>query len=132
MTGFRGTTIALLTVLVIGGAAGSAAAAGTVAHHVVDATDIQARIDQQMDREDADREAIQKMLQRPEVRDIAGRAGLDMKQAGAAAAVLSGAELKDLAAQASEIDAGLSGGSNVVLSTTAIIIILLIIIIVAS
>ena len=98
--------------------------------HVVGENEIQARIDQQIDQADADRQAIQTMLQRADVRQIAGSAGLDLERASAAAAVLSGPSLEKLAAQAREVNAGLTGGSTtVVVSVTALIIILLILII---
>jgi hypothetical protein len=71
------------------------------------------------------------MLQRADVAQVAGAAGLDLGRASDAVAVLSGPELAKLAAQAREVNAGLVGGdSNVVLSTTAIIIILLILILI--
>lgn len=116
---------------------GAASALGTagyglsaeVQRHVVGTGEIQAAIEQQIDQADADRQAIQTMLQSAEVRRLAGAAGLDLAQASDAAAVLSGAELATVAAQAREVNAALVGGdSNVVLSTTAIIIILLILI----
>lgn len=108
------------------------AAAAEAERHVVDAGQIQARIDQKVAGESADRETIQLMLQRPEVRALAGQAGLDLQRAGAAVAVLSGPELASLAAQAAEVNAGMGGGDNIVISATALIIILLIIIIVAN
>ena len=115
----------------------AAIAVGTVGYgltdelprHVVGENEIQATIDQQIDQADADRQAIQSMLQSSRVRQIAEAAGLDLAQASAAAAVLSGPELVKLAAQARAFNGNLVGGdSNVVLSTTAIIIILLILI----
>lgn len=98
---------------------------------VVDAGAIQARMVQQFDRESADRAAIQQLLQRPEVREIAGAAGIDLARADAAAAVVSGNELADLAAQAAQIDEQV-GGQNIVISATAVIIILLILILLTS
>ncbi|MDO9170807.1 MAG: PA2779 family protein [bacterium] len=101
--------------------------------HVVGADEILVRIDQQSDQADADREAIQALLQREDVRRIAGAAGLDLERASAAASVLSGEALATLAAQASSVDEGLAGGEgNVVISTTAIIIILLILILLVN
>ncbi|MDO9693907.1 MAG: hypothetical protein Q7W56_04200 [Candidatus Latescibacteria bacterium] len=116
--------------------AGGAAGAGPTVEpqrHVVGADEILVRIDQQIDQEAADRQAIQAMLQREDVRRIAGSAGLDLGRASAAASVLSGEALATLAAQARGVDAGLAGGeSNVVISTTAIIIILLILILLVN
>jgi hypothetical protein len=102
------------------------------ARHVVGESEIQTRIDQQVDRADADRKAIQILLQREDVRRIAGSAGLDLERASAVAAVLSGPELEKLAACARDIDAGLIGGDkSIVISATTLIIILLIILIVS-
>ncbi len=122
----------LVAALVLGLNIGGLAAAAEAERHVVDAGQIQARIDQKVAGESADRETIQLMLERPDVQALAGQAGLDLQRAGAAVAVLSGAELSSLAAQAAEVNAGLVGGDNVVISATALIIILLIIIIVAN
>jgi hypothetical protein len=116
-------------VMIVAGAAG-VGWADDPARHVVGQSEIQARIDQQVDQADADRETIQLMLQREDVRQIAGSAGLDLERASAVAGVLSGAELEDLASMARNIDAGLAGGDNrIVLSATTLIIILLIILI---
>ncbi|MBK7702159.1 MAG: hypothetical protein IPI34_04310 [bacterium] len=116
--------------------AGGAAGAGPAVEpqrHVVGADEILVRIDRQIDQDTADRQAIQAMLQREDVRRIAGSAGLDLGRASAAAAVLSGEALATLAAQARGVDAGLAGGEgNVVISTTAIIIILLILILLVN
>lgn len=127
MKRFYAATVAVLALLVLGVTPNRAAADGGSARHVVDAGQIQDRIDQQANQEGADRAAIQTMLQRPDVRNLAGQAGLDIARATAAAAVLSGAELSTMAAQANEINAGI-GGDSVVLTTTAIIIILLVLI----
>ena len=97
---------------------------------VVSDRDIQLAIDAGLDQATADRQAIQAMLQREDVRQLAGSAGLDLGRASAAAAVLSGPSLEMLAAQARSVDAGgLAGGEgSVVITTTGIIIILLILI----
>lgn len=114
-------------VIVIGAAGGSLA--GEPPRHVVDNVEIQARIDQQVGQAEADRQMIQVMLQRDDVRQIAGAAGLDIERASASAAVLSGPSLEMLAAQTRDFNASIAGGdSTVVISATAIIIILLILI----
>ena len=97
---------------------------------VVGSSEIQAAIDGKIDQAAADRQAIQVMLQREDVRQLAGSAGLDLARAGAAAAVLSGPSLEMLAAQARSVNAdGIAGGDgSVVITTTGIIIILLILI----
>jgi hypothetical protein len=132
MTLYKRLALAVFAMAVV--AVGTAGASLTVEsqRHVVDDNEIQARIDQQIGQADADRQAIQIMLQREDVRQIAGSAGLDLERASAAAAVLSGPALEKLAAQARVVNAGLAGGdSKIVISATALIIILLIIIIVA-
>lgn len=128
MKKFNLMSMALLAMMMTGNTVNDAAADGAAGRHVVNPGQVQARIDQQSAGEQASRDAIQIMLQRPEVRDVAGRAGLDVGRATAAAAVLSGSELDVMAAKAAEINAGLGGANSVVISTTAIIIILLILI----
>lgn len=123
------TSMLLLLLLGICVAATGSAMAGETQRHVVSGLEVQARIDQQLDQDGGDRQAIQLMLGQPGVREIARSAGLDVERARAAAALLSGAELKDLASNAREINAGIGGTQTVTLTATTIIIILLIIII---
>ena len=132
MTMYKRLALAIFALVVIAVGAAGASLAGEPQRHVVGGNDIQARIDQQVGQADADRQAIQTMLQRVDVRRIAGTAGLNLERASAAAAVLSGPSLATLAAQAREVNAGLVGGSEtIVISATALIIILLIIILLA-
>jgi hypothetical protein len=129
MTMYKRFVLAALAAVVIAVGAAGGSLAGEPQRHVVGDNEIQARIDQQIGRADADRQAIQTMLQRADVRRIAGSAGLDVERASAAAAVLSGPSLETLAAQARTVNAGLVGGdSTIVISATALIIILLILI----
>jgi hypothetical protein len=131
MTVYQRFAVAVLAVAVIAVTVAGAGLAGEPQRHVVGDNEIQTRIDQQIGQAAADRQAIQIMLQRPEVRQIAGAAGLDLERASAAAAVLSGPALEKLAAQAREVNAGLVGGdTTVVVSVTAIIIVLLILILI--
>jgi len=106
-----------------------AAMAGEPERHVVGRAEIQARIDLQLDQDSADRQAIQLLLDRPGVRQIAESAGLDIERAQAAAAILSGPELKALASSARETNAGIGGDRTITITATTLIIILLIIII---
>lgn len=125
---FALTAVALTAIAV---SAAGASPAGVAQRHVVGESEIQASIDQQVSQVDADRQAVQIMLQRADVRRIAESAGLDLERAGAAAAVLSGPALEALAAQAREVNADLTGGDGrVVISATAIIIILLVLILI--
>lgn len=129
MTGYKRLTLVAFAVLGIAVSTAGASLADEPHRHVVSGHEIQARIDQQISQADADRQAVQIMLQREAVREIAGSAGLDIERAVAAAAILSGPALEKLAAQAREVDASLAGGdTKVVLSATGIIIVLLILI----
>ncbi len=133
---YQRLSLAFMTLVAIGiafcwfatGALG-ADLSGQPQRHVVGDNEIQACIDQRIDQADADRQEIQLLLQRADVRRIAGSAGLDLERASAAAAVLSGPSLAMLAAQAREINTDVAGGEGrVVITTTGIIIILLILI----
>jgi hypothetical protein len=140
MSGFKRFARAVLSacavgacMLVLAGVAAAADPVGGQQRHVVGEDEILVRIDRQIDQTDADRQVIQALLQREDVRRVAGAAGLDLERASAAAAVLSGSSLASLAAQARMVDDGIAGGSgNVVISTTAIIIILLVLILISN
>ena len=81
----------------------------------------------------ADRAAIQSLLQRTDVREIAGKAGLSLDKAAAAVSTLQGDDLRQLADQARHADNQLAGGaSTVVISTTTILIVLLIVLLIVS
>ena len=98
-------------------------------HHVADRASVDRMLTAQVDQERADRDAIHNLLQRPEVRDVAGRYGLSIERADAAVNTMSGDQLHQLAGQARQADQDLAGGaSTVVISTTTIIIALLIVI----
>lgn len=122
----------VLLALAISVIAAGASMAGEPVRHVVGSADIQARIDQQLGQDAADRQAIQQLLARPGVRQIAEAAGLDIGRAHAAAALLSGSELKDLAASAREIDAGIGGDRTFTITATTLIIILLVVILITK
>ena len=134
--GYRRLTLAIVLVATIGVVfflfatrVSGADLANPQEQHVVGSSEIQARIDQHVQQADENRQAIQDMLQREDVRRVAGSAGLDLERASAAAATLSGPSLETLAAQAREVNSGVVGGDNkIVLSTTAIVIILLVLI----
>ncbi len=130
---YQRVTLAFITAGVVAVGAAGSCLAGEPQHNVVGDQEIQATIDQHVGQADADRLAIQVLLQREDVSRIAGSAGLDLERASAAAAVLSGPDLERLAAQARGINEGFAGGDGtVVLSTTAIIIILLILILLVN
>lgn len=129
MAVYKKFALAVLALVVIAVGAAGVSLAGEPQRHVIGDNEIQATIDQQVGQADADRQAIQTMLQRAEVRQIASSAGLDLKRASAAAAILSGPSLVNLAAQAREVNAALAGGDEkIVISATVLIIVLLVLI----
>jgi hypothetical protein len=90
-------------------------------------------VQERVARDQADREAIQSLLRRAEVREVAGKAGLSLDKAVAAVATLNGEDLRQLAEQARQVDNQLEGGqSTLVISTTTIIIILLLVILIVA
>jgi hypothetical protein len=98
--------------------------------HVVDPTTLAATLAQHVTQQDSQRAEVREALARPEVRDMAGRLGLDVDRATAVVNVLSGTDLDRAASAARQVNQQLVGGaSTVVISTTTIIIALLVIII---
>jgi hypothetical protein len=77
----------------------------------------------------SDREDVLRVLNLPQVKAVAGQAGLDLRKATTAVATLNGDDLKAVSAQARQVEQSLAGGqSRIVLSTTVIIIALLVLI----
>lgn len=106
-----------------------AQAARQATTHTTDRAAIDRMLTARVEQDRADRDTIHSLLQRPEVRDVAGRYGLSIDRADAAVNTLGGDELHQLASQAREADEALSGGaSTIVISTTTVIIALLIVI----
>ena len=93
------------------------------AEHVLSGPEIQSHIDQKLHSEASDREAIRDLLARPDVRRVAGSAGLDLRRAETAVGVLSGPELARLAAQARDVNSRLAGGESITMTWTMVIII---------
>jgi hypothetical protein len=78
---------------------------------------------------DRDREAINRVLDRHEVKEVAGRMGVDIARLQSSLAVLDGSELSRVAEQARAVETSLAGGATtIVITTTTIIIALLLII----
>jgi hypothetical protein len=79
----------------------------------------------------ADRDAVVRVLNHPEVKAVAGNVGIDLRRATSAVATIDGEQLTELAAQARQVEEALAGGqSRVVISTTLIIIALLVLILI--
>jgi hypothetical protein len=131
MNSIRNLYLALLAVAVVGLVLAFAVPvrAAEVRADVVRPADIQASIDQKVNGEAAEREAIRTLLRRPDVKKVAGAAGLNVTRMNDAVAQLSGADLANVAARADEINATAGGRQTVTVAVTTIIIVLLLIII---
>jgi hypothetical protein len=79
----------------------------------------------------AERAAVIRVLDHQQVKDVAGKIGVDLRQAKSAVTTLNGEQLAQVSAQAMKVDQALAGGaSTLVISTTTIIIALLVLILV--
>lgn len=101
------------------------------ASHTASQAAIDAALQQHVSSVATDRADLLRVLANSEVKAVAHAAGLDLRRATTAVASLDGQELKQLAAQARQVDQALAGGqSRVVISTTMIIIALLVLILI--
>lgn len=97
--------------------------------HAAPQSAIDAALQQHIATADADREAVRKLLEREEIKKVAGEAGIDLQKATSAVATMNADDLARVAAQAQQVEQALAGGqSRVVISTTLIIIALLVLI----
>ena len=97
--------------------------------HVASQVALDAAIQQHLDDTTAQRAAVLRVLDRDEVKAVAGRVGIDLTTAATAVSSLSGDGLKAAASQAQQVEQALAGGaSTIVISATTIIIALLVII----
>ena len=120
------TSLAMLFTLVA--AVQPAAAQET---HAASPDALDAALQQHVNTSTTDRDTVLRLLERDDVKKIAGEAGLDLRGAASAVATLNGEELATLAAQAPQVERDLAGGqSTITISTTLIIIALLIIILI--
>ena len=97
--------------------------------HVADEATLDQVVADHVRQKADDREAIRRVLEIPQVREVAEGAGLDLKRAETAVAALDDVEVGLIAAQARAMNHALAGGqSTVTISTTVIIIGLLVLI----
>jgi len=98
---------------------------------VIDRAALDKAVQERVARDQGDRDAIKTLLQRAEVREVAGKAGLSLDKATAAVSTLGSDDLRQLAEQARQVENQLEGGaSTIVISTTTIIIVLLLVILI--
>jgi hypothetical protein len=124
--------LALVTMISLGTAGRALAADGqATAPHAAAQAALDAALQQHATTQDADRDAVLRVLDHAQVKDDAGRLGVDLRHAKNADATLDAPQLAQVSAQAKAVDQALSGGaSTVVISTTTIIIALLIVILI--
>ena len=109
------------------------APAANAQNHVIGKSALDKAVQSRVSQDQADRAAIRSLLQRAEVRQVAARAGLSLARAEAAVTTLEGADLREIASQARQVQTDLAGGaSTVVISTTTIIIVLLLVILIVA
>jgi hypothetical protein len=98
--------------------------------HAAQPSAIDEVLQQHVDSAAADGAVVQRVLEQPAVRELAGELGLDIRRAQAAVATLDPAQLAELAARADAVDRALTGGQgSITVSTTLLIIGLLVLII---
>jgi hypothetical protein len=125
--------LSLVTMLSLGTTAMPAFAADgqTAGPHAASQAALDAALQQHTAATAADREAILRVLDHAQVQEVAGRIGVDLRQAKNAVAAMDGQQLGQVSAQARAVDQALAGGaSTVVISTTTIIIALLVVILI--
>jgi hypothetical protein len=99
--------------------------------HVVSPSTLSQTVAAHLAQQDADRAVIHEALNRPEVREVAQKSGVDLDRINASVDTLSGSTLADVAGAAQRVNHTLVGGaSTVVISTTTIIIALLVVILI--
>ena len=121
--------VSALAILVSLGFAAPCAEAQT--SHAAPPSALDAALLQHVSAARSERDTVLRLLERPEVRALAGDLGLDLKRAASVISTLDGEALHDLAAQARTVNDALTGGQgSVTISTTMIIILLLVLILV--
>ncbi len=99
--------------------------------HAVSPTALAQTVTAQVAQQDSHRAAIHEALNRPEVRDVAAKSGLNLDRMNASIDTLSGPALSQVASAATQVNQALVGGaSTIVISTTTIIIALLVILLI--
>ena len=99
--------------------------------HVAPQSILDAAVQDHVASSAADRETVQRLLERPEVQAVAGDIGLDLRRAQSAISTLDAEQLSAIASQARQVEQALAGGqSSITISTTLIIIGLLVLILI--
>ena len=103
--------------------------------HVIDSTVLQQAIAERGAVDSANRQMVERVFARPDVQVVAGRLGLDIKDARTAIAGISGDELAAVAETARAVDQDLSAGApnpTITISLVTLLLIIIIVILVAD
>jgi hypothetical protein len=124
--------LALVTVFSLSTATRALAADGqAAATHAASQTALDAALQQHAASTAAERDVVLRVLDHAQVKEVAGRLGVDLRQAKSAVATMNPQQLAQVSVQATAVDQALAGGaSTVVISTTTIIIALLVVILI--
>jgi hypothetical protein len=124
--------LGLVTVFSLGTATLALAADGQAATaHAASQVALDAALQQHSTATAAEREAVLRVLDHAQVKEVAGKLGVDLRQAKSAVATMDATQLAQVSVQARAVDQALAGGaSTVVISTTTIIIALLVVILI--
>ena len=99
--------------------------------HAATQSAIDSAVEQHVSSVAADRADVLRVLEHPAVKDVASRAGIDLRHATTAVETAGAQQLSTMATQAHQVEQALAGGqSKVVISTTVIIIALLVLILI--
>ena len=99
--------------------------------HATTRQDLDAMVTAHAEDLDTSRSVLAAFLARPEVARIAADAGIDVRRAESAVAVLSAEDVEQLAVRLDRVDSALAGGGDVVtIQTTTLIIGILVLIII--
>jgi hypothetical protein len=99
--------------------------------HAATQSAIDSALEQHVSSVAADRADVLRVLEHPAVKDVASRAGIDLRRATNAVETAGAQQLSTMATQAHQVEQALAGGqSKVVISTTVIIIALLVLILI--
>ncbi len=97
--------------------------------HTITEPDLDAMVTAHSEDLDTGRAVLAAFLARPEVTRVVAEAGIDVRRAESAVAVLSAEDLKQLAVRLDRLDGALAGGDTITIEMTTIIIALLVLIV---
>jgi hypothetical protein len=99
--------------------------------HAVTPAMLAAAVDQHSADQDTSRAVVREALNRPEVRETARKAGVDLQRIDSVLETLTGEDLQRASAAAQQVNQALAGGaSTITITTTTLIIVLLLVLLI--